>query len=145
MTPVQRPQRRLSPATRARVKINRIKAALPLFDHAGILDQVADIAYDARRIVDEDFARAIGSDLFWQDKARYEQRQYAMYIAFLDEVIGQENREEIEADYAERWRDHSSMRQMVYRISYLNTYLANYLKRTPLEIFEEAKRRQGNV
>lgn len=141
--------RRAAQRNRAIAQRNqRIRDALPLFDHAGIVDQVATLdprQWDALRVAYDDIERGMQQYLWWRDRERDEQRRYAIYIQMLDELIGADNREEVLADYAERWRDHTSMQQMSYRINALNTSLARLTGRTPLDIFYEAQQRNAGI
>ncbi len=126
----------------------RKRAQNPLFDHAGILGQVVtlqepnwtalSVAYGEIAIGIATYERAI-------EEERRNQLRYATYRHMLAEAIGEENVEEVEADYAQRWPEGHSMRQWCYRLNYLNNYLARYLKRTPLDIFEEANARAPSL
>lgn len=145
------PPRRISADASARlrnraiVKRNAKKAAAnPLFEAAGILDQVVPLEapnWDRLRVIYFDLARDIASYEWWLERERRHRRQWAVYVQMLDEAIGAENREEVLADYDQRYPKGHSMQQWEYRLSYLNTYLARYLKRTPLEVFHEAQAR----
>jgi intergrase/recombinase len=75
------------------------------------------------------------------ERERVYRRRYAIYRQMLREAIGEENVEEVEADYDQRWPKGHSMQQREYRLNYLNRYLATYLKRTPLDVFDEAQQR----
>jgi len=118
--------------------------ANPLFEHAGIIDQVVQLdqrQWDALSIAYDDLARGIDSYERAIAHERENRRKYAVYCQMLDEAIGPENTEEVVADYEERWRDHVAMQQWEYKLNYLCRYLAAYLKRSPLEIFQEAQQR----
>ncbi len=134
--------RRMSPEARARRKVARAAARSPLFAHAGILGQVADVAYDARRILDEDFARALGRDearLRWEAGCR---RRLAAYRAMLAEVAGPEEAEAIEAGYLEHWRGHGPMLSLAARCDHLCRQIAQIAGRTPVSVHEEATSRE---
>ena len=131
--------RHLSAETRAQQKIGRAAARFPLLSHAGILGQVVDIAYTAQRIRDEDVAYALRMYEARITEDRRGRRQYASYRRMLVALITEENVEEIEADYAERWRGDESMQQMSYRLDYLNRYIARITGRSPLDIHQEAR------
>lgn len=122
----------------------KVRAANPLFDQAGILDQVVQLderQWNALAIAYDDLARGIASYERTIAAERRHQREYAIYYQMLCEAIHEENAEEVVADYHERWRNHRAMQQWEYRLNYLNNYIAAYLKRTPLDIFDEAKQR----
>lgn len=127
-------------AERNRKKIE----ANPLFEHAGILDQVVQLDqrhWDALSVAYHEIE--IGIRTYEREVAeqRQNQRRYDTYRQMLCEAIGEENVEEVEADYNQRWPKGHSMQQWAYRLNYLNNYLAHYLKRTPLDVFDEASRR----
>lgn len=118
--------------------------ANPLFDAAGILDQVVrlderqwtalSVAYGEIEIGIRTYERELDAESNYR-------RRYAIYRQMLCEAIGDENVEEVEADYDQRWPKGHSMQQREYRLNYLNRYLATYLQRTPLDVFEEAQQR----
>lgn len=118
--------------------------ANPLFDQAGLLNQVVQLderQWTALSIAYDDLARGIDSYERWLAHERDNRRRYGIYRQMLDEAIGAENTEEVVADYEERWRGHAAMQQWEYRLDYLCRYLATYLKRTPLDVYNEAQQR----
>lgn len=118
--------------------------ANPLFDQAGILDQVVTLdkrRWDALSVAYNEIEIGIRTYEEHIAEERRHQLEYDAYWQMLCEAIGEENAEEVVADYAERWRNHTSMQQWCYRLDYLCTYLSRYLKRTPLDIFQEVRDR----
>jgi hypothetical protein len=118
--------------------------ANPLFEHAGILDQVVQLdqrQWDALSLAYDELARGIASYERWLCEEREERQRYAIYRQMLCEAIGEENVEEVVADYDLRWQGHPAMQQWCYKLDFLCRYLATYLKRTPLDVYEEACRR----
>lgn len=116
----------------------------PLFDQAGILDQVVRLEapnWTALSVAYDILARDIASYERAVAEERRNRQKYAVYRQMLCEAIGEENVEEVEADYTERWRGHRAMEQWGYRLNYLNNYLARYAGRAPLDVYEEAQRR----
>ena len=129
--------RRLSPEAKAKQRNRNAAARAPLFAWAGMVPEVT-----ALQVVYDDLARAIERYEWNLRVERGERAQLATYIAMLDEYIGEENREEVIADMLSRG---SYIQRRQYQLNYLNNYLAIYLKRTPLAIHEEAKRRTGEA
>lgn len=123
----------------------KIKASLPLLDFGGVVEEVAPLnhhEWTAQTVADDEIARGFATDQWYLDKDRDSLRRYTILIEMLDEAITAENREEVLADYAERYRTNDSMLQLFRWISYLNNYLADYLNVPRLVIFEETNRRQ---
>lgn len=127
--------RRLSPEAKAKQRNRNAAARAPLFAWAGMVPEVT-----ALQVVYDDLGRAVALYEWYVEKERRERKQLAAYIAMLDAYIGEENREEVIADMLSRG---SYIQGLVYQLNHLNNYLATYLKRTPLAIYEEAKRRTG--
>ena len=131
-----------SPAARATQRNNNAVARAPLLAYAGLLEAAGMKAdWDARQVVDSDFASALAADERRRVEEQQNRRAYAAYCLMLDEAIGEENREEVLADYNERWAGHEAMQQWGYRLDYLCRYLARYLNTTPLAVHYEARRR----
>lgn len=125
----------------------RVVASLPLFAHAGLLDQVAQLDerhWDALAVAYNDIEVGMLTYLREREQEREHERQYAAYCAMLDEAVGVAQREQIEAAYAARWSAsyaRSSMMSWPYRLQHLCTCLSQHTGRTPVEVFEEARRR----
>jgi hypothetical protein len=118
--------------------------ANPLFEAAGILHQVVQLderQWTALSVAYGEIEIGIATYERELEAERNNRRRYAIYRQMLCEAIGEENVEEVEADYDQRWSKGHSMQQWSYRLSHLNKYLATYLKRTPLDIFNEVQQR----
>lgn len=137
-------RRTRSPAARAAQRNNNAVARAPLLAYAGLLDEVGIKAdWDGQQVADSDFANALEVDEMHRAMEARNRRYWTIYCAMLDEVIGSENREEVLADYNERWANHGAMQQWGYRLNYLCEYLARYLNVPPLAIHEVARCRAG--
>lgn len=120
----------------------------PLFDQAGIIDQVAPLderQWDALALAYDEIGR--GVEHYERALAREAENQarYATYRHMLCLAIGEENVEEVEADDYERWHTHNVMWGWHYRLDRMCRYLATYLNRTPLDIFNEAQQRRDGT
>lgn len=122
-----------SPEAKARRRNSNAAKRAPLFAWAGLISEVT-----AQQVVYDDLARAIASYEQALDRERRDNAQYAVYVAMLDEAIGVENREEVIADMLSRG---NYIRNRTYQIDFLCRYLAAYLKRSPLEVWEAARKR----
>jgi hypothetical protein len=125
-------RQRHSPERRAAQRNRNLVARAPLFAWAGLIDE-----WSAEKVIYHDLARAIDSyekAIAWD---RYLIACYTAYIAMLDAAITAENREEVVADMLSR--PHLAC-DLLRQCDYLNSYLATYLNRTPVDIFNEARR-----
>lgn len=125
--------KRQSPQAKANRRNANANARAPLFAWAGLVPQVT-----ATQVEYDDLARAIASyekEVAWD---RYQWAKLNAYVAMLDAAIGAENREEVLADMLSRG---AYIKRTEYQLEYLCRYLATYLKRPPLEIYEEAEKR----
>ena len=115
---------------------NRTQAArAPLFAWAGLLEDWTPL-----RVAYDELARGIASYEWQLERAHTNATQFATLVQMLDEAITAENREEVVADMMSRWY---LAGYIVRQIDYLCTYLARYLNRTPLDIWEEVERRRA--
>lgn len=111
----------------------------PLFESAGILDQVVTLespAWDANRIAYDDIERGMR---LYEQRLVSQQRQQAYQgelmnlLAFL---IRWENVEEVVADYDQRWPQGHPMQQHEYRAGHFLKYISRYINIHPLALFD---------
>ena len=117
----------------AKRNLNQAKRA-PLFAWGGLLEE-----WTAQRVMYEALGRDIASyehQLAWERDC---QQQLGVYFDLLDEAMTIADRDAVVAEMLSKYW---VARDLVAQLDYLNRYLAVYQQRTPLEVFEEAKRRQ---
>ena len=126
----------------------KVRDANPLFDQAGMLDQVAplnDRQWDALALAYDEIGRGVAHYQRALAREAENQARYATYRHMLCLAIGEENVEEVEADDYERWHTHPAMWDWGFRLDRMCRYLATYLNRTPLDIYNEAQQRRDGT